>query len=333
MTDAAPAPCRVDGCERKHSAMGLCALHYRRKRDGIPNWDSTFQVVAIDGPEDLSVLPLGQVVRTFAHVVDSLRRSAHTGALPSVQYDVLGIVDTAAGTHMAKVARMLGVSPQSMGFTADALEAAGLIERRMVRGEGRVKRCFITDEGRRALEDGRRGAERAESLLVATLGSDAKPAIEAMIRAVAAGVANADTPRCSNGHLRTEHNAAVGTDGTQRCQACRRESQRRHLGKKTADDVTDEQHGTATGYRYGCRCIQCQQFHTQESQRWRAKRGKASAFADDIARGILADISAGVSVAESARRAGVTPQSVYTRARTDDEFGRRFADARSATSA
>lgn len=65
---------------------------------------------------------------------------------------------------------------------------------------------------------------------------------------------------CVHGHEFTPENTGRKNNGTRYCKTCRDVSVREYkafvLGQMLVDEG-HEKHGTAAGYRYGCRCLPC----------------------------------------------------------------------------
>lgn len=79
---------------------------------------------------------------------------------------------------------------------------------------------------------------------------------------------------CGNGHARDEINTRWNSRGFRECRPCHRDREARRKAKVRAGEITltvkAEQHGTATGYDYGCRCDECRTASRTKGQKWRA---------------------------------------------------------------
>lgn len=109
--------------------------------------------------EDLAV-PIGY------HISDAARlgRIVFDSALRPIgvthsQSWVLGYLAAKEGIAQSELATRLGIGKVALGGLVDRLEAAGLVERRPDESDRRVKRIFLTGEGRKAILKIRETAE------------------------------------------------------------------------------------------------------------------------------------------------------------------------------
>lgn len=232
------------------------------------------------------------------------------------------------GGRQIEIARKMGVSPQTAATMAGVLVDDGLLVAPAVR----FGNYLLTEKGAEVLAAAEAAVQGAERRLAQAFGADGLALLRRVADAAADIRADAewDGERCRNGHPRTAKNTTTWADGSRRCLACKREAQKR-LRRNRQPEITPDMHGTHTGYRYRCRCLLCQQFHTEESARWRATKRPAADFPQDVAERILKLVGDGATVADAAKSAGVTWQSVYAKAERDDQFGQRLAQARGET--
>lgn len=81
---------------------------------------------------------------------------------------------------------------------------------------------------------------------------------------------------CGNGHPWDEVNTRVNARGFRECRSCHRDREaerkaRIRAGVTAPPNVKPEQHGTKTGYEYGCRCVDCNAANAAYSRAYRAK--------------------------------------------------------------
>ena len=105
-----------------------------------------------DSNSEYAGLPADRV-RSAVRVMVRLRRTLERAdtALTLPQYHLMAMIG-AGGERSARLAEKLAVRKPTLTAAADALVAAGLIEREAEVGDRRVVRLTITDAGRAALE-------------------------------------------------------------------------------------------------------------------------------------------------------------------------------------
>jgi DNA-binding MarR family transcriptional regulator len=229
------------------------------------------------------------------------------------------------GGRQIEIARKTGVTAQTAATMAGALVDDGLLTAPPVK----FGNYLLTEKGAGVLAAAEAAVKSAEQGLLQAFGPDGLALLGRMMDAAAEirDDATWDGERCRNGHPRADKNT-TWADGRRRCLACKREAQQRLRQTDRQPEITPDMHGTSTGYRYRCRCPLCQQFHTEESARWRAAKRPATGFSQGVAERILALVTGGATVKNAAKDVGVTWQAVYKRAERDEQFGRRLAQAR-----
>lgn len=132
---------------------------------------------------------------------------------------------------------------------------------------------------------------------------------------------------CRNGHRRTKANTAIRADGTRKCRVCARAAQARSRPNQKLE-ITPEMHGTATGYRYGCRCDACRTYHSQESQerRWMVTFGPGGPMGPQVRGRILLSLERTGNVKATADEVGVTHQAIYGACAAVPGFGTLVRD-------
>lgn len=91
-------------------------------------------------------------------------RIAAVGLQPPL-FRVLNLVDAAEGESQQAIAAGIEIPPSRMVAFVDELEQRGLVERRPDPKDRRVRALFLTAEGRRCLEQGRKIAKQHEEEL------------------------------------------------------------------------------------------------------------------------------------------------------------------------
>lgn len=92
---------------------------------------------------------------------------------------------------------------------------------------------------------------------------------------------------------------------------------------------TNEQHGTPTAYRGGCRCVECMDAHAEDVKAYRHQRqyGPDGPMRPEVLDRILREIRRGRSVEEVAANQDVTRQAVTAAAKAVPAFGQSLRDA------
>lgn len=112
--------------------------------------------------------------------------------------------------------------------------------------------------------------------------------LEAVTPAENARRARLARTHCGNGHEWNEANTRISPRGFRECRSCHRdreaERKRRIRDGLASHVVKPEQHGTATGYMYGCRCDRCRAANAAVGRAYRAKqRALRDAQRQDVA--------------------------------------------------
>jgi DNA-binding MarR family transcriptional regulator len=82
---------------------------------------------------------------------------------------VLNRLATHPGSSAADLSRLMLITPQATQLALATLERKGLVERKPDPSGRRKSQCFLTDEGRRVVEDCRAEMHDVEHRLVASL--------------------------------------------------------------------------------------------------------------------------------------------------------------------
>ena len=101
-------------------------------------------------------------------------RIAAVGLNPPI-FRVLNLVAAAEGQSQQAIAAAIEIPPSRMVALVDELEQRGLVERRPEPKDRRIRALFLTPEGRRCLERGRKiAAEHEEELTRGMAAADRK---------------------------------------------------------------------------------------------------------------------------------------------------------------
>ena len=101
-------------------------------------------------------------------------------------FRVLNVVDAAEGQSQHTIGEAIQVPPSRMVAIVDELEDRGLIERRPHPGDRRVRALFLTPEGRKVLNRGRKIAMAHEERLTEGLSKKESEELISLLRKLAA---------------------------------------------------------------------------------------------------------------------------------------------------
>ncbi len=115
--------------------------------------------------------PLRDVWAHFTAELGDAMGERFGGVTPATN-QVMLLIDL-EGTRVAELSRRAGVTKQSMSEAVANLEARGLVERRPDPADGRAKLVVLTEEGQRALREGRKVVQAMHDRWTAVLGEEA----------------------------------------------------------------------------------------------------------------------------------------------------------------
>lgn len=324
---AQPKTCKVQGCERTHAARGLCQMHYSRQRRGVADWadveprkpgrrPSTSRSCLVEecgrpvGGHGLCATHLARKRKGEPNWDDPIPRTRP--ARPQKQPKPGPVPPEIAAKLKAdyEIARRVnGATPENSTdrevnrrFNARIADliAAGHTHAQIAEAAGASKHMVNRRLTKMRSATGSRGQQ-----------NEAQP-IET----------------CANGHPRTAANLTTCSDGKVRCQACRREAQRRRTKRIRSNpelqpEIAEDMHGGATAYRCGCRCAECRRFHAKESQqyKWMLRFGPGAPMGPEVRERILEALRRTGSVMDAAAEIGVKHQAIYGAARAVPGFG------------
>lgn len=98
--------------------------------------------------------------------MDEVLRKLH---LTTAQYAALSALETLPGASSAALARACFVTAQTMNEIVQSLQAAGLVQRQAHPEHGRVLQVYLTEHGRRQLEQAHQLVNAIEERMVAEL--------------------------------------------------------------------------------------------------------------------------------------------------------------------
>jgi DNA-binding MarR family transcriptional regulator len=135
---------------------------------------------------------MNNAIRRFElRVLELLAEAGHT-ELGLTHINLTRNLDL-AGTRLTELARLAGMTKQSMGELVSQAEAIGIVARRRDPNDGRARLIVFTARGRRWLDAFRSALETAEAEMQKQIG---KARLEAVKQALAAYASAAhDSPR------------------------------------------------------------------------------------------------------------------------------------------
>ncbi len=126
---------------------------------------------------DLGVLSgqIGHALRrAHAAVFQDFAATLEAESIRPAQHSVLEVLRASPGLRQAQVAAALGIKTTNFVPLFDALEAAGLAERRAISDDRRARGLFLSDRGAAMLDRLRAGVAAHEARFAARLGTDGK---------------------------------------------------------------------------------------------------------------------------------------------------------------
>ncbi|MFM7066150.1 MAG: MarR family winged helix-turn-helix transcriptional regulator [Gammaproteobacteria bacterium] len=109
-------------------------------------------------------------------------------SLTTAQFGALQALDKAPGSTSAELARLAGVTAQTMHEIVRLLTARGWIERTQDPEHGRKLSQQLSTEGRRVLQSARRRVERVEEKLVSPLKPHERMLLQSLLERCAEGL-------------------------------------------------------------------------------------------------------------------------------------------------
>ncbi len=98
--------------------------------------------------------------------------------------NVMEQLDLNDGMRLTDLARGAGMAPQSIGELVDQLEDLGLVERRPDPDDRRVKRVWLTDDGRQGQRVAERVIRESEVRIAEVIGPDRLAQLKDDMRAI-----------------------------------------------------------------------------------------------------------------------------------------------------
>ena len=123
------------------------------------------------------------------HDVSRLRRAAVDRALKPLgvtraQWWVLAFLSRRDGMTQTALATDLDMTKVGIGGLLDRMEAAGFVERRADKNDGRARRVFLTRDGARMVNEIRENVEAVELDMVGAISEDALAQTTETLRAL-----------------------------------------------------------------------------------------------------------------------------------------------------
>ena len=109
-------------------------------------------------------------------------------------YQVLVAITTEQPDSQLALAKRLGIDKTAMTYVVDALENAGLVERRLDPRDRRARQVVPTDTGRALLHNARRALRAVEASLMDELSAAEQQQLRHLLARAALGIGQADAP-------------------------------------------------------------------------------------------------------------------------------------------
>jgi DNA-binding MarR family transcriptional regulator len=110
--------------------------------------------------------------RGFAQQRRAVEDAMRAHGITAPQAGVLSQLHRSPGLSSSDMARHLIITPQAVMAAVASLETLGLLERADDPNHGRIRRCFLTDEGRRVAAACEAAAQEVEEKLLAALDDE-----------------------------------------------------------------------------------------------------------------------------------------------------------------
>jgi len=308
------ATCSVSACDRPPYGHGLCSTHLVCRRAGNPNWSDPIPRPRPAAQEKTPKPgPVSPEIAAELHA-DYLIARRVNGATPEDSAD--RDIGRRFNTRIAELA--------AAGYTHSQIaQAAGasihMVRRRIARirvesGLLQPSDCSVNGCNRDAYARGLCRLHYGRQLKGDENWAEPNPRPR--------GKHARTVELCPNGHPRTPNNLSVNANGVKRCKACKRDAQQRSAPNQRLE-ITPDMHGTATGWRYGCRCDDCRQQHSRDSQerRWMAVYGPGGRMGPKVRERILGSLEQTGNVKATADEVGVTHQAIYRACSAVPGFG------------
>jgi len=157
-----------------------------------PNLDLFGDLPGSSGPDtrvDRVVERVGPVVRRLQLKLRiATDKALGDESLTTAQFGALQALDKAPGSTSAELARLAGVTAQTMHEIVRLLTARGWIERTQDPEHGRKLSQQLSTEGRRVLQSARRRVERVEEKLVSPLKPHERMLLQSLLERCAEGL-------------------------------------------------------------------------------------------------------------------------------------------------
>ena len=129
--------------------------------------------------------PLWLLKRAFHYGHRAVNDAIRPYGVTPTQMGALNRLVQEPGLSGAELARRLLVTPQAAQLALAALEERGLVERRPDANHGRIVRTYLTDEGRRVVDDCMVLGLRAEDQFLAVLTAEERKTLIDLLRRLA----------------------------------------------------------------------------------------------------------------------------------------------------
>lgn len=128
--------------------------------------------------------PSHLLYRAHQMVADNFATGANPLALTMRQFVLLSAIAVNGGASQSELVRKTGIDRSTLAEMIARLQSRGLVDRGRVHKDGRAKSVRITPEGKKAIEEARPRAERADKALLASLSKRRRAHLLEILRAI-----------------------------------------------------------------------------------------------------------------------------------------------------
>lgn len=128
--------------------------------------------------------PSHLLYRAHQLVADHFAAGADPAALTMRQFVLLSAIAIHGGASQSDLVRKTGIDRSTLAEMIARLQSRGLVDRGRTAKDGRAKSVRITGEGKKALEEARPRAERADKSLLASLSKRRRGHLLEILRAI-----------------------------------------------------------------------------------------------------------------------------------------------------